>query len=374
MSEKLIKRTDEIIAELVREKVEFQKAYNYYAGERDEEQFKYLEENFGIGSPTSVKLTPMVKKHIDALIGEYLGTPILPKVSCKDSETISAITREKSLEIANGVTRFLQDHLNTTLLQFLDGKDTTDKAIKQQIDKIKEDIDQNFISKFEVAAQNVIQYIMQSRHTDVMTKLRQLLLDLLITGYTFFKVKESSSGANIQIEVLDPLNTFIDRNPESPYIKDSYKVVVRRWLSRQQILNRYGKDLTKADIKNIKDTWSDDFGEGTMYGYTHANTMQPMHANSPGHPVDESGIQKLIPVYEVEWLETDKDFVMQRYTSVRIGGDIYIINGKDDSVVRSKDNPSYTSLSVNGVYFTNRTSKPYSLMLACADLQDRILS
>jgi hypothetical protein len=371
MSDKLIKRTDEIISELVREKVEFQKAYNYYAGERDEEQFKYLEENFGIGSPTSVKLTPMVKKHIDALIGEYLGTPILPKVSCKDSETISAITREKSLEIANGVTRFLQDHLNTTLLQFLDGKDTTDKAIKQQIDKIKEDIDQNFISKFEIAAQNVIQYIMQSRHTDVMTKLRQLLLDLLITGYTFFKVKESSSGANIQIEVLDPLNTFIDRNPESPYIKDSYKVVVRRWLSRQQILNRYGKDLTKADIKNIKDTWSDDFGEGTMYGYTHANTMQPMHANSPGHPVDESGIQKLIPVYEVEWLETDKDFVMQRYTSVRIGGDIYIINGKDDSVVRSKDNPSYASLSVNGVYFTNRTSKPYSLMLACADLQDK---
>jgi hypothetical protein len=40
-------------------------------------------------------------------------------------------------------------------------------------------------------------------------------------------------------------------------------------------------------------------------------------------------------------------------------------------VVRSKDNPKYASLSVNGVYFTNRTSKPYSLMLACADLQDK---
>ena len=371
MSEKMIKRTDEIIAELVREKVEFQKAYNYYAGKRDEEQFKYLEENFGIGSPTSVKLTPMVKKHIDALIGEYLGTPILPKVSCKDSETISAITREKSLQIAQGITRFLKDHLNTTLLQFLDGKDTTDKAIKQQIDKIKEDIDQNFISKYEIAAQNVIQYIMQSRQTDMITKLRQLLLDLLITGYTFFRVKESSGGNNIQIEVLDPLNTFIDRNPESPYIKDSYKVVVRKWLSKQQILNRYGKDLTKNDVKKVKDNWSDDFGEGTLYGYTYANTVQPMYANSPGHPIDENGIQKLIPVYEVEWLETDKDFVMQRYSSVRIGGDIYIINGKDEHVIRSKDNPKYASLTVNGIYFTNRTSEPYSLMLACIELQDR---
>lgn len=371
MNDKMIKRTDEIISELVREKVEFQKAYNYYAGERDEEQFKYLEENFGIGSPTAVKLTPMVKKHIDALIGEYLGTPILPKISCKDNDTISAITREKSLAISKGVTTFLKDHLNTTLVQFLDGKDTTDKAIKQQIDKIAEDINQSFISKFEIAAQNVVQYIMQSRQTDMITKLRQLLLDLLITGYTFFRVKESSGGNNIQIEVLDPLNTFVDRNPDSPYVKDSYKVVVRKWLSKQQILNRYGKELTKGDITNIKESWSDDFGEGTMYGYTHANTVQPMHANSPGHPVDENGVQKLIPVYEVEWLETDNDFVMHRYSSVRIGGDIYIINGKDNNVVRSKDNPNYASLTVNGVYFTNRTSKPYSLMLACADLQDK---
>jgi hypothetical protein len=38
----------------------------------------------------------------------------------------------------------------------MDGKDTTDKAIKQQIDKIKEDIDQSFVSKFEIAAQNVV--------------------------------------------------------------------------------------------------------------------------------------------------------------------------------------------------------------------------
>jgi hypothetical protein len=37
MSEKMMKKTDEIISELVREKDEFQKAYNYYHGERDAE-------------------------------------------------------------------------------------------------------------------------------------------------------------------------------------------------------------------------------------------------------------------------------------------------------------------------------------------------
>jgi hypothetical protein len=64
------------------------------------------------------------------------------------------------------------------------------------------------------------------------TKLRQLLTDLLITGYTFFRVKSSLSGTNIEIEVLNPLNTFIDSNPESPYVKNSYRSVVRHWMTK----------------------------------------------------------------------------------------------------------------------------------------------
>ena len=39
--------------------------------------------------------TPLIKKHLDALIGEYLGTPIIPKVTCKDEKTVSTIFREK---------------------------------------------------------------------------------------------------------------------------------------------------------------------------------------------------------------------------------------------------------------------------------------
>ena len=76
MSEKeLIDKTNEVIAELVYDKYELQKAYNYYNGKRDPEQFKYLEENFGIGSPTSVEFTPLLKKHVDALGASPLPPP-----------------------------------------------------------------------------------------------------------------------------------------------------------------------------------------------------------------------------------------------------------------------------------------------------------
>jgi hypothetical protein len=55
-------------------------------------------------------------------------------------------------------------------------------------------------------------------------------------------------------------------------------------------LNYYGKDLSRDDIEKVKETWSDDFGEGTIYGYTYANTIQPMYSNLPGHPVNEDGL------------------------------------------------------------------------------------
>jgi hypothetical protein len=66
----------------------------------------------------------------------------------------------------------------------------------------------------------------------MITKLKILILDLLITGYTFYRTKANPSNTDVEIEVLSPLNTFFDKNPESPYIKDSYRVVVRKWLTK----------------------------------------------------------------------------------------------------------------------------------------------
>lgn len=378
MKEKeLIDKTNEAIAELVYDKYELQKAYNYYNGKRDPEQFRYLEENFGIGSPTSVEFTPLLKKHVDALVGEYLGTPILPKISCKDSDTISNITREKQLEITKRIVKFLKDHLSNSILKFIDGKDITDKAVKTQLDKIIQDIDQSFISQYEITAQNIVHYIMQSRETDLITKLRQLLTDLLITGYTFFRVKSSASGTNIEIEVLNPLNTFVDRNPESPYVRNSYRVVVRKWMSKSQILAKYGKEISREDLRRLKDEWRAD-DSAAVYRRVYGDTCTVVnedqnHETIPGYPDNEYSAHRfqLIPVYDVEWIETDDDFVMQRYNTIRIGEEIYILRGLDKTVMRSKDNPNFCSLSVNGVYFLNRSQQPYSLILKCAHLQDR---
>ena len=380
--QELIDFTDRTIAELVYPKWELQKAYNYYNGKRDAEQFRYIEENYGIGNPTSVQFIPLIKKHIDALVGEYLGVPLQPRVTCKDSETVTKITREKELYIAEELKKFLVQRYKSKIMEAIQGnQQAVDQSIERDMQQLVEDLKDGFVSKFETAAQDVIQYVMQSREADIITKHKTLLLDLLITGYTFYRTKPTASGANVSIEILNPLNTFIDRNPESPYVKDSYRVVVRKWLTRQQCLNMYGDQLSKEDISELNEQWRDSFSNSAYYvrsfaycdGRPATKGIRAGQELVPGYPVEpySSFNFELIPVYDVEFLKTDKDHVMQRYKATRIGEHIYILTGKDENVVRSKDHPTECCLTVNGLYFTNRSSEPFSLVLACASLQDK---
>lgn len=373
------------ITELVYPKYKLQKAYNYYNGVRDAEQFRALEENFGLGNPTSIEFIPLIRKHIDALIGEYLETPILPKITCKDSDTISNIAREKQLKIVEEVFNYLKNHLNNSILSFIDGKNITDKAVDSQMKKLIEDIDKNYVSEYEIAAQNVIEYIMQSRNTDLMEKLKTLFKDLLITGYAYYRVKPSPEGNNISIEVLNPLNVFIDRNPESIYIKNSYRAVVRKWLSKTQILNMYGDIMTKEAIKELEDLYEGVYDTSTYYirsfnnsatGYPSTDGVDAGQEIVPGFPADEYRVTnyRLIPVYEVEWTETRKEngkFIMDRYEGIRIGETIFVHSDISDNVIRTKDNPSFCTLSTSGIYYSTRSAEAYSLVLACANLQDK---
>ena len=383
--EYLMEHIDKAVSELVYPKYKLQKAYNYYNGYRDAEQYRYLEENFGIGNPTSIEFTPLIRKHVDALLNEYLGTPLLPKVSCNDKETISKITRDKELKITEEVYGYLQRHLNNQILRFLNGQDITDKAVEQQINKLVEEINNNFISDYEIAAQNVVEYIIQSRDINLLTKLKNLLLDLLVAGMSFYQVRPTKERNNVEIEALDPRNVFVDRNPDSVYVKDSYRVVIRRWLTKQQILNKYGSKLDDSSINELEEMFEGYYDSSYIYvrAMNNATTGAPitdgLEAGKeviPGFPTDyyETYNYKLIPVFEVEWIDVDKegdDFIENRYEGVKIGQSIYILTGKSPDVIRTKDNPSKCGLSVNGLFFVNRSNEPYSLVLACSHLQDK---
>lgn len=395
IKEKEIEKINHCISDLVYDKIALKKAYNYYHGIRDAEQFRHIEENYGIGVPTSVGFTPLIKKHIDVLVGEYLELDPDLQITCKDEETLSNIMRDKKLKIDKELYEFLRKYLQNAIVNILlnSQQPVNDPFIEKEMQKIQNDIEQSYISDYEIAAQNILAYIRNSRDLDLKNKMRELFTDILVAGICYYRVRPK--GDNISLEILNPLDTFIERNQNEFYLNKSRRAVVRRWLTKEQILDEFGDDLGPEAVDRLEGMFErysyDDRAvvvrsTGALYD-DNADILGNGKTPSPGilggleiHPLfpwDESGRYTysnadVIEVYECEWLEWSKKKNRSvLHYGVRIGNDIFITPGESKYYVQNRSNPKDVSLNINGMFFNDKNGQPYSLMLATMNLQDK---
>lgn len=395
--EKEIESIDRCIQELVYQKTALRKAYNYYHGVRDAEQFKYLEENYGIGTPTSITFTPLMKKHIDVLVGEYLELEPEMTVTCKDDDTISKIQRDKKLKVDSEIYNYLNKYLRNAIIDILMGskEPVNDPFIEKQLEKIKSEVEESFESDYEIAGQNILDYIRTNRDIDLKNKLRELLTDLFIGGCVYYRVKPTGGKDNMKLEVLNPIDTFIERNPNSFFLNKSRRAVIRRWLTKDEILEEFGEDLTNDSLSKLGDYF--DKPRRWDYSFDHVIVRSGMdellengetqRTPTPGilaglevHPIWPSDAEdwytnlssRVVPVFECQWLEFDKKKNRTvLHEGVKIGDSIYIVKEEPKYYIRSKSDPRSCYLNINGLFFNDKNGQPFSLIEATMDLQDR---
>lgn len=388
----LTENCDRIIGELVKEKEHLFKAYNYFNGVRDHYQYEHLEKNEGVGNPTAIGFTPLVRKHVEAIVGEYLTTDPKPRISCKDKKTLSNIFRDKELAVAQKIKQWLSQYLENAIYSaiFTGGQEQNgqqqqivDQEIQREITEIEDMVNRNFISNYEIAAQNICNYVLQDRRIDFKNKLEQLFLNMLISGESYYQVVKSHNGTNFRLELCDPMNTWVDKDPKSRYMKNGHKSVIRKWMTEEEIIIKYGDFLTESDIKELS-RYKMHFSEDSNFLLITGQESRCGSIKNPGimhgvgaHPeaVDYMFERQwdLIPVYEVEWIDykkKDGKYIGVRYHVTRIHSDIYILDGEDEDMPRDIDEQNEARLSVNGIWYTNGHGAPYSLMLATADQQD----
>lgn len=392
-NQKEIDKINNCIARLVYDKSTLKKAYNYYHCVRDSEQFKHIEENFGVGVPTSVEFTPLIKKHIDVLVGEYLELDPDLQITCKDDKTVSNILRDKKLKVDQELYTFLQRYLQNAIINILlkGEQPVNDPFIEKEMQKIQENVEKNFVSEYELAAQNILSYIKHSRDIDLKNKMRELFTDLLITGTCYYRVKPTGDKHNIQFEVLNPLDTFIERNHNNFYLNKSLRSVIRRYMTPEQILSEFGDELSTEAKSQLKKEEVVSGYEGD-YRYVHvpetlvydetsnkaviakipsAGILGGLEV-SPVLPYDSDVTNmhdSTIEVYECEWIEW-KDNKMVKHEGVKIGEEIYVCRGEVD-VIRSMSNPKECTLSVNGMFFSDKNGQPFSLIVNTMAMQDK---
>lgn len=388
--EYIIEMAEAIINDIVRPKFNMKEQYEYYYGIRSVKKFQYLEENYGIGKSTSVGFTPLIKNHIDYLVGQYTSESPKLKIVCKDKKTIDGIEDEKQQAIKDQKQKYYMGVYDKMIEAYTKGEKIENTYNIDEVNAIADKTSESFISSFEKAAQYIIETFKQSKNIGFSQKRISLTLDLFISGMNAFRVTKSRSGDNMKYDIFNPMNVFYEKTPDSCYLSDCRRIVIRKWMTKYQIISEYEEHLTQNDINDINEkfsTYDIDMSNYvySMPGMTYDFTSDD-HETIPGFPYNEYhiGDDQLIPVYEIEWLDYDKNdgkdkkipkdeykYVTYRYKCVRIGEDLYLPIGKDDVYDRTEDNPADCKLSVGGVFMLDRTDRLFSIVRACMDLQDK---
>lgn len=204
---------------------------------------------------------------------------------------------------------------------------------------------------------------------------------MLIAGQAYYKVVATHDASNFRIEWCDPLNTWVDKDPKKRYMKNAYKAVVRKWMTAEEIEITYGDWLTDKQLKEVRN-WKNFYDEESDYVMVSGQSCRYGATrgiiNGSVHPIDSDDDYykwDLIPVYEVEWIDSakkDGKYLGYCYHVTRIGQDIYVLDTENDIMMpRNIDEPNVPRLSINGIWYTNGHGGPYSLMIATAHLQDQ---
>lgn len=420
--EYLKKKMDYIIAQEVYEKQHILKARNLYEGKRDPDEFKYLEETFGIETPLSIKMTPLIKTRVDVLVGILLEETFSYKISINDKGTVDKVKKAKLKERAKAIMKDITNQTHENIASINAGQEPkkdqkiSDKKLKE-IDKV---LERRFISGFEIAAQSLVKFFEQDSTIDLKQKMKQFFLDLLVTGEAYYRTYIPKMGADPVLEICKPENVFYSKNTKHQFIAsgnqpNTYGVVHREYMTRGEILNKYGHFL---DDEGRKRLFGNEPAEGAQNIISSPRDLEYNRFARDYRDYRDTHNQysggstlEVLPVYHVEWLANNpvelsekeqkeftdvepstipsgrerfydvgegnskvkkKGYRLDRYEGIRIGYDLYVNCGRTDAsrMPRSEGQPFKTTLSYNGATYNERNGKPYSLSLALKDIQD----
>lgn len=368
---------DHFISKLVREKPEIKKCRDLYDGIRDESEFKYLEDTYGV-TAVSLKMTPIVKPRVNAIIGSMINQSVRHVVSYSDVESIDAVNQERKDKHIAEVERLLKLQIQSNNSSLEKGDKPENKYFgDDSLKRIKRSYTTGFISDIERSAYYLLNYFLKSPSIDFKRKREQLDEDLCVTGEAYFRVYKSSNSEDPVFEIKKPENMFFNVNTNDGNLRFCDSVVCREFMTRRQILYKYGQYMDSEDLEDIYK------GSEELLTGARIDHLDDMNRRTIGTEDDllrqfSTDDADVLEVFHVEWIANNKvekidgkwKWRQDRYSGIRIGPDIYLNMGKDPNLIRSKTEPFKAGLTYDGIRYKGRNGRPQSIAWALKDAQD----
>ena len=109
----LVGNIDHWIGNLVQRKDHIKTYRNYYNGLRDNKEYEYLTDNYGIGAPASLNFTNLIKARVDSLVEQVESDTLSYLVTCTDDKTIDLIQEKKKKTKLQNIFKAMDSFVST---------------------------------------------------------------------------------------------------------------------------------------------------------------------------------------------------------------------------------------------------------------------
>jgi len=387
-------QADFYIESLATAKIGVETSRNYYSSMRDQLDFEYLEDIYGMQNPIDLGFTNIIKPRVDALVGLSLLSEPNFSVAYTDSDTVKAVEQEKLDKVLGEVEtelgRKLESNRRTAAKnpqQAPAASETPSEGVKDWLGNLTKKYGNSYRSSFEIAAQNIIRHIETDSEIDMANVKKEVSKDYFTTGEGYTRSIYAGDGKDPKIECVKPEDIYTNRPRSDRDLKNTDVVVQRKRVTVHNILKELGDQITKADAEKLFTAYS------TLGSDLDLRLGAPdvMIKTATGHEMDRIGlktgftdsplsglIDDLVDFYHVEWLASTKIsdgkgghvYREDRYECYRVGNEIHIGGRRCEEAPRRKDSLWRTTLSYKGLINVSPKGIVESMVNSMRELQD----
>jgi len=382
-------KMDYYIGNYVYDKEDVKKARKYASGSRDAAAFAFLEKNYGVGTPSSIKFSPLINLRRNILKGLLISQEVKSQVIAVDKETVEKESGE------------LQDKNKKEATEAIDAgiqAGNNKHAIASALNSVKEKYDAEFVSTYQAAGQHIVDNFLYSHDYNIVGKQEEIFDELSIANEFVIKEEPIRNGKSPEVTICRSEDVFFMKDRNSNDINTSDGIVHRYYKTKRQVIMELGGYMTKTEKEEFLKDESIGIGVDSNSRFLRDYSVNRFSdSNLPDDLFDAyyNRLNEVVEVYHVQYKETEevkrepntfsekmsvllgnknskkyKDDIEVLYEGWRVGFELYLGVGKKKNPNRDYRDYRRVFFDYKGMSFNEYRGKLQSIVYNMIDLQD----
>lgn len=223
--------------------------YNLYNGYLHLKDLEYVLNQRGLGNtdvPANLAHYDNISPKINLLLGEEIKRPFNLRVVAKNPEVVSSIEQKQKDMMFDLFMKTIQDEVSSEDRELI--KDPTAPVEPKTPAEVQKFMLTSYKEMKEIVGQQALTYLVEEQKLKL--KFNQGFKHAFIAGEEIYYVG-NVSGEPV-VRVVNPINLWILKNPDSDFIDEAYAIIEERYLTISSVIDEFWRDLTPTDIDKLQ--------------------------------------------------------------------------------------------------------------------------